>query len=153
MDTMGAMILKVSIPAYATKDDLLLDALAQTSYAVHSAISAVAARHDISITLLRVIEILRDHTPAMTELAEHLGLDKSSVTGLVDRAVTRGLLHKVPDELDRRSRKVALTDAGQHLAETCRAQVKVELSSLTSQLTQKQGETLASLLPLLSTLD
>ena len=76
-------------------DELLLDTLVQTSYTIVDALTRVAARHELSLTLLRVIAILRDRTPSMSELATHLGLDRSSVTGLIDRAVARDQLARL----------------------------------------------------------
>ncbi len=124
----------------------LLDALVQTSYAVIGAITAVAARHELSLTLLRVVAILRDRTPAMSELAAHLGLDRSTITGLVDRAVRRGLMRKIADERDRRSSRVALTDAGHDLASVCAEEITRELALLTARLTPVQRGHLARLL-------
>ncbi len=49
----------------------------------------------------------------MNELAELLGLDKSSTSGLVDRAQRRGLVRRVPSQLDRRSVRVRLTEQRQ----------------------------------------
>jgi hypothetical protein len=49
----------------------------------------------------------------MNELALLLQLDKSSVTGLVDRAERRGLVTRVPSAADRRSVLVRLAAEGQ----------------------------------------
>lgn len=132
-----------------TADEALLDALVQTSYAVVDALTRVAARHDLSLTLLRVAAILRDRVPTMSELAEHLGLDRSSVTGLVDRAVARGLLRKTSDERDRRSSRVALTSTGHSLAESCTAEITRELAPLITRLTATQRDQLTRLLAVL----
>ena len=45
-----------------------------------------------------------------------LGLDKSSTSGLVDRAERRGLVCRVPSQIHRRSVRVRLTDHGRGLA-------------------------------------
>lgn len=132
--------------AAAHDDGALLDALVQTSYAVVDAVAAVAARHELSLTLLRVVAILRDRTPAMSELATHLGLDRSSVTGLVDRAVARGLMRKTSDERDRRSSRVTLTDAGRDLATSCADEIRRELEPAITLLTAAQRGQLSRLL-------
>jgi DNA-binding MarR family transcriptional regulator len=44
---------------------------------------------DLSIPATRLLGVLRDREPTMLELAQLLELDKSSVTGLVDRAERR----------------------------------------------------------------
>ncbi|GHF33280.1 hypothetical protein FHX82_005262 [Amycolatopsis bartoniae] len=54
----------------------------------------VAAEHELSVVQLRLLGVLRDRRPGMLELGAHLGLDKSSMTGLVSRAEKRGgLIH------------------------------------------------------------
>ena len=70
----------------------LLDALVQTSFTVMAMLEPVAAEHDLSLTQLALLAILRDREPTMAELAGYLGLDRSSVSGLVDRAEKRGLV-------------------------------------------------------------
>lgn len=127
-------------------EQALTDALVQTSFSVVDAVSAVAARHDMSLTLLRVVAILRDRTPRMSELADHLGLDRSSITGLVDRAVARGLMCKISDDQDRRSSRVALTSTGQSLAESCAIEVSQGLDPISSRITATQREHLTRLL-------
>ena len=47
----------------------VLGALVQTSYAVVDAVAAIAARHRLSLTLWRVIAILRDRTARVIERA------------------------------------------------------------------------------------
>jgi MarR family transcriptional regulator, lower aerobic nicotinate degradation pathway regulator len=53
--------------------------------------------------------------PTINELAKLLALDKSSVSGLVDRAQRRGLVVRVPSTADRRSVLVSLTEEGRSL--------------------------------------
>ena len=55
---------------------------------------------------------LNDRAVGMAELSTMLGLEKSSLTGLVDRAEQRGLVARQSDPLDRRAVNVALTPAG-----------------------------------------
>ena len=93
----------------------LVDAPAQLSFAVQGALTRVAAAHDASIIQTRLLGILRDRHPTITELAAFLQLDKSSVTGLVDRAEERGLVRRVASERDRRSVQVTITPAGREL--------------------------------------
>ena len=69
-----------------------MDALAQLTFAVQGALSRVAAEHGLSIASARLLGIVRDRQPTIGELATFLQLDKSSVTGLVDRAAERGLV-------------------------------------------------------------
>ena len=70
----------------------VVDSLVLASFTVIALLSRVAAEHDLSLTQVRVLAILRDREPTMAELADYLGLERSSVSGLIDRAVRRGLV-------------------------------------------------------------
>jgi MarR family transcriptional regulator, lower aerobic nicotinate degradation pathway regulator len=113
----------------------LRDNLVQVSFAVTAALSRVAAEHDLSLTQLRVLGILRDREPAMAELATYLGLERSTVSGLIDRAVDRGLVRKTADRADGRSVRVGLTEAAQSLA----VQVIDEIGELLAPLMGRLG--------------
>jgi DNA-binding MarR family transcriptional regulator len=107
--------------------DPLVDALVQTSFLVMSILAKVAAERDLSLTQLRMLGILRDRRPRMARLAAHLGLDKSSVSGLVERAERRGLVERVPSADDARATEVVITDAGLRLAIQGAEQVRIAL--------------------------
>src|ERR1700759_4082203 len=94
----------------------LLDNLVMTSFTVIAMLSRTAAEHDMSLTQLRMLAILRDRTPAMADLAGFLGREGSSVSGLIDRAARRGLVQRVASRDDGRSVQVSLTDDGHRLA-------------------------------------
>jgi DNA-binding MarR family transcriptional regulator len=99
------------------KDLGLVDALAQLSFLVHNALAEIAGQHDLSIIQTRLLGVLRDREPTMNALGRHLGLDKSSISGLVDRAQRRGLVTRTVSAIDRRAFQVSITDAGRQLAE------------------------------------
>ena len=63
----------------------LRDALAQISFALMAVLTEVAAEYDLSLTQLRVLGILRDREPTMADLATFTGLERSTVSGLVER--------------------------------------------------------------------
>src|ERR1700684_1229687 len=89
-----------------------VDGLAQLSFLVMGMLERRAAEHDLSGAATRLLRVLRGREPTMNELARLLDLDKSSVTGLVDRAERRGLVTRVPSPADRRSVHVKLTADG-----------------------------------------
>jgi MarR family transcriptional regulator, lower aerobic nicotinate degradation pathway regulator len=91
------------------------DAVAQLSFAVLGMLERRAAQHDLSMAQVRLLGILRDRTPTMNELARLMELDKSSITGLVERAERRGLVLRVPSVTDRRSVLVRLTTVGREM--------------------------------------
>ena len=92
--------------------EALIDALVRTSFATMAVLNRIAAEHDLSLTQVRVLAILRDRRATMSELADYLGLDKSTISTLVDRAAKRELLQRTPNPLDRRSVLVQRTPPG-----------------------------------------
>jgi DNA-binding MarR family transcriptional regulator len=108
----------------------LVDALAQVAFATTAVLSAQASDHDLSLTQFRAIAILRDRRLRMSELAQVLGLEKSTLSGLVLRAEKRGLLQRVPDDDDGRAFRVTITAAGEELAAGVRAAVVAALAPL-----------------------
>jgi DNA-binding MarR family transcriptional regulator len=136
-------------PAAAGPEDgpeELIDALVRTSFATMAALTRIAAEYDLSLTQLRVLAILRDRRVKMSELADYLGLDKSTISGLVDRAEKRGLLLRAPNPLDGRSVDVLLSPDGRELAERGSAHIAATLSPMTSALTRAEAHRLAALL-------
>lgn len=103
--------------------DANVDALVQASFQVQAALAQVAKRHGIPVTLLRLGGILRDRTPTMAQVAAHLGLDKSTVTGIVTTGEERGILRRFADPDDARATRVELTQAGHDLAATVEREV------------------------------
>ena len=99
----------------------------------------------LSIVQARLLGILRDRQPTIKELATFLGLDKSSVTGLVDRAEERGLVHRIPSPTDGRSVQVGITAAGRHTVEQATAAFEAEIADLVAGLTPAHRDRLSSL--------
>lgn len=141
------------VPVHPPVDEELLDALVRTSYTVIGVVSTVAARHELSLTLLRVVAILRDRSLTMSELAGYLGLDRSTITGLVDRAARRELVLRVGDPSDGRSRRVTLTGAGQALATTCAEEISRAVAPLVARVDTAEHRRLTSLLTALAGID
>ena len=138
-------------PAAGSGQRDLTDALVQASFAVMAVLNRVGAEHDLSLTQLRVLAILRDRRGRMSELADYLGLDKSTISGLVDRAEKRGLLKRGPNPDDRRAVDVYLTPAGARLAEQGAAQIARALSAKTGQLSPAESRRLTALLERMDT--
>ena len=124
----------------------LLDNLALTSFTVIALLSRIAAEHDMSLTQFRMMAILRDRTPAMAELAAFLGLERSSVSGLIDRAARRGLVQRTASPSDGRAVQVSLTPEGHQLAAEVRAEVARLIAPMTGALTPVEQKRLTQLL-------
>lgn len=131
-------------PLPGARDLGLVDALAQLTFAVQATIGRVAAAHDLSIIQARLLGILRDRQPTITELASFLQLDKTSVTGLVDRAEERGLVRRVPSLVDGRSVKVVISVAGQELVDSATPRIEAEIGALVEDLSPAQRDELSA---------
>jgi DNA-binding MarR family transcriptional regulator len=127
-------------------EDGLVDALAQVAFAMMAALNKLSAENDLSLTQLRVLGILRDRRPRMAALADYLGLEKSTMSGLVDRAEKRGLVARAPSAEDGRAVEVFLTRAGVQLGERLSAQVREALAPLTRRLGPEDQRRLRGLL-------
>jgi DNA-binding MarR family transcriptional regulator len=132
-------------PAVVEQDGLV-DALVQTSFVTMALLTKLGAEHDLSLTQLRVLAILRDRRLKMTELADYLGLDKSTMTGLVDRAERRGLLERVRNPTDGRVVDVRISHAGAELGDHLYARVARSLAPMTGTLTHADQRRLRTLL-------
>jgi DNA-binding MarR family transcriptional regulator len=122
----------------AAGSDEFVNALAQLSFVVQSMLARTAAKHDLSLTQLRLLGMLRDRRPSMQDLAQRLGLDKSSVTGLVDRAERRGLMKRETDPCDGRSVRVVITALGLQVAREGSAEIREALVLVTEPLSATQ---------------
>jgi MarR family transcriptional regulator, lower aerobic nicotinate degradation pathway regulator len=123
-----------------------VDGLAQLSFVIMGLLERRAAEHDLSLAATRLLGVLRDREPTMQELARLLDLDKSSVTGLVDRAERRGLVARAPSPADRRAVLVRLTDAGRSLATAAAGLFAADVTALLGELAPQDSATLSRLI-------
>ncbi|BCJ47808.1 hypothetical protein GCM10010168_21670 [Actinoplanes ianthinogenes] len=131
--------------------DELIDALVRCTFQVTGVLTRIGAENDLSLTQLRVFGILRDRRPRITELAAYLGLDKSTMSGLIDRAERRGLLARGKNPRDGRVIEVFLTPAGHELTQRLYAEVRATLAPDLDGLGPEQRTQLLGLLePLLN---
>ena len=121
-----------------------IDGLAQLSFLIYGTLERRAAEHDLSMVQTRVLGVLRDRRPTMNQLAAYLGLDKSSVTGLIDRAERRGLVAREPSPADRRSVLVSLTEPGRALAARVQAAFEADVTEMLARLTPPEQAALSA---------
>jgi DNA-binding MarR family transcriptional regulator len=93
-----------------------------------------AARHGLTVAQARLLCILADREPAMTQLARLLNVDRSSATSLVDRAQRGGLVLRQTIPEDRRGVYVTLTVQGRRLGEEFAADVEKQLKAFIERL-------------------
>lgn len=75
-----------------------------------------SAEYDLSVPQVRALYFLREPL-SMRELADHLGLDPSNLTALVDQLEERALVERTVDAEDRRVKRLVLTEPGRELAD------------------------------------
>jgi DNA-binding MarR family transcriptional regulator len=124
----------------------LVDGLFQLAFLLYNTLSRIAAEHDLSIVQVRLLGILRDREPGMFELAQYLELEKSSLSGLIDRAGMRGLVTRIPSRDDRRAARIRVTAQGRKLSRVVETEVNAEVEKLIGGLTAPDRTRLASLL-------
>jgi len=81
----------------------------------------------------------------MSDLREHLALEKSSVSGLIDRAERRGLVARTTGHPDGRAVHVRLTELGAELATRFAGEVYAELGTLLAPLSDPDQRQLSEL--------
>jgi DNA-binding MarR family transcriptional regulator len=123
-----------------------VDAFAQASFLVQGVLERCASEHGISLIQTRLLGTLRDRKPTMNQLALLLGLDKSSTSGLVDRAERRGLVRRLPSQIDRRSVRVSLTAEGRTLVQAVAADSEADIAAIVEPLDPQERATLTALL-------
>lgn len=111
---------------------------------IGATLTRLASEYELSLTQVRLLGILRDREPGIVELADALDLDKSSVSGLVDRAQRRGLLERASSKsTDGRAIRVLLTEQGRTMASEFAERVSAELAELVKDLSPAQRQRLA----------
>ncbi|WP_344422964.1 MarR family winged helix-turn-helix transcriptional regulator [Amycolatopsis minnesotensis] len=132
-----------SSPRAAQTPDLnLIDGLMQLSFIVQAILGRLAGEQGLSVTQLRMLAVLDDRQIGMRQLAGILELEKSSVTGLVDRAERRGLVQRIAVPGNRRAVHVTVTDAGRAVVHLVREAVRAELGQLAGTLSDSRQDTL-----------
>jgi DNA-binding MarR family transcriptional regulator len=81
--------------------------------------------HDISMWGYIVLTALVEH-PVRTQaaLAQAINADKSRIISVLDELQERGLIHRQPDEADRRVHLLSLTPAGDQLRRSVEAAIR-----------------------------
>ncbi len=64
-----------------------------------------------------IFHIHRIGSCGVTEIGDHLGVTSAAASQLLDRLVQQGLVERSEDPVDRRVKRIELTEKGQHLFE------------------------------------
>ncbi|HEY7484850.1 MAG TPA: MarR family transcriptional regulator [Streptosporangiaceae bacterium] len=128
-----------------TGQQQLAAGLVRLGFLVQREYGEVSRQHDLTPQQAQLVCVLLGGPIGMAELGGALHLEKSSLTGLVDRAERRGLVSRVRDARDRRAYRVALTQQGVELAACFHEHVSRRMAALAVDLcaTDQAGLTAA----------
>lgn len=109
--------------------------------------------HGLTAPQYNVLNLLAAHAPgtgySQRELADTLVVDRSNVTGLIDRMESGGWVRRVDDPADRRVYRVQLTPNGRKLWQKVSPGYADVVSQVTARLDPKQIEDTRTLLGVL----
>ena len=124
------------------EDEDFAGSLIRLSLAVQYVHQDVSRVHDLTPQQAVLMFSLLDGPVGMAELSDRLHVEKSTLTGLVDRAERRCMVLRTPDPADRRALRVALTERGR---ETAAAFYRAVTDALLGHLADLPEETKAQL--------
>ncbi|WP_406135534.1 MarR family winged helix-turn-helix transcriptional regulator [Streptomyces sp. NBC_01089] len=121
-------------------------ALVRTSFLVQAVYTEASREYGLPVQQAQLICVLMTQPRGMGELSTMLGLEKSSLTGLVDRAERRGLVCREPDPLDRRAVRVALSAEGARVSGDFYADASARMEALADTVGPAERDRLAAAL-------
>ncbi|MDT0304993.1 MarR family winged helix-turn-helix transcriptional regulator [Streptomonospora wellingtoniae] len=121
-----------------------VEALVRLAHVVDRVFTDVARRHELTPQQARLLCLLVDGPVGMGDLGRRLNLEKSSLTGLIDRVERRGLAARNRDGHDRRACRIGLTEEGVRLAHETHGGVTDRLEHLAAELDPAQRDGLRS---------
>ena len=97
--------------------DQLLALMGHLMKTTQGGVFQVAGEQDLTLSQLRALFVLAygDHAPALSELARQIGLSVPAAGRAIDGLVRSGLVSRSEDEVDRRVKRLALTDGGEEM--------------------------------------
>ena len=114
--------------------------LVRLAFLVQNLYAEVGRECDLTEAQARMLCVLTNGSVGMAELSGQLCLERSSLTGLVDRAEQRGLVVRGADPHDRRAVKVSLTPAGSTAVHRFHRELTERLEKLTAELPVAERE-------------
>jgi DNA-binding MarR family transcriptional regulator len=127
----------------------VVSALVRSAFLVDATYERMARKHGLTSQqgqLLCVLMGRGEEGYGMGELVRILGLAKSSLTGLVDRSLRRGLVRREADAADGRAVRVFLTEEGDKLAVEFYEETVAAVAGLTTMLSENEQHQLTGLL-------
>jgi DNA-binding MarR family transcriptional regulator len=127
------------------------DLLAMLGHVIHSQqhrVFRAAADLDLTLAQLQGLCALRsaDRPLALHDLVDSMGLSVGATSRAVDALVRAGLVTRTEDALDRRVKRVALTDAGRDVLERLNEARRAGLETFAETLSPEEREGLSDAL-------
>jgi DNA-binding MarR family transcriptional regulator len=109
---------------------------------------ALIAELDISITQMKTLHVLADHSHELSvkELSDRTGLSLPGASRTVDSLLRRGWLERREDPHDRRIKRVEITDDGRAILDRIETARLAGLEQYAAALTPEQRATLSAAL-------
>ncbi|GAA3718503.1 MarR family transcriptional regulator [Nonomuraea antimicrobica] len=128
------------------EDTKLATALVRLAHLVTRVYAEVSKEFELTPQQIQLLCMLLGGSTGMTEMSRALGLEKSSMTGLVDRAERRGVVVRVRDQRDRRACGIELTEQGREIAHDAHRKVTARVEGLIGEIDPGDRERLESVL-------
>ncbi|MFC3998977.1 MarR family winged helix-turn-helix transcriptional regulator [Nocardiopsis sediminis] len=122
----------------------LAEALVRVTHLVNQEFAEASRGQGLTPQQAQLLCQLTPGPVGMTSLSRTLNLEKSSLTGLVDRVVRRGLVERTRDSQDRRACRITLTDTGARLGNATHADVVARIDRLAAGLSAAERDLLAA---------
>ncbi|WP_328992652.1 MarR family transcriptional regulator [Kribbella sp. NBC_01245] len=108
--------------------------LVRLTFLIQTVYADVGRACDLTAAQAQLLCTLADEPKGMADLSRLLGLERSSLTGLVDRAEQRTYVVRRSDPSDRRAVRVALTPEGVKAVARFHDELTVQLQSVLADL-------------------
>jgi DNA-binding MarR family transcriptional regulator len=131
-------------------EDRILDAMAVLLHTTEGYLEELAATFSDGLrrgTIAPLMLLYRVGPLRVSELAEALGLDRTTVTRHLDELEPRGLVVRRPDERDRRALVVSLTPAAVEHLDAMRIRNRQRIRQICADWTPEEREMFGRLLP------
>jgi DNA-binding MarR family transcriptional regulator len=112
----------------------LADALVQFAHLIDHLFADASRANGLTPQQAQLLCELMPGPLGMTELTGLLNVERSTMTGLVDRVERRALVKRAPDANDRRAIQIALTAKGRRLGMKSYSAVTAKVEALTGGL-------------------
>lgn len=116
-------------------------ALVKLSFLVQSVYSEVSEASGLTPQQAQLMCVLCNESLGMAQLAQTLGIEKSSLTGLVDRVEKLGFVSRQVSKSDARSSIVQLTKIGTNVVLKFRGEATSKLNELVACMPKKYRDT------------